>query len=50
MKRISTAFESQTILVSGILVTYADKVSLANVIAFESAGGLRKYVDRIRQA
>lgn len=44
LKRISTAFRDQTILVSGILVSYAKKVSLTNVVAFETAGDLRKYL------
>ncbi len=44
LRRISTAFRDQIILVSGILVPYAGKVSLANVIPFESADGLRKHL------
>ena len=44
LKRISTAFRDKKILVSGILTPYAEKVSLENIIPFESLADLKKHL------
>jgi len=44
LKRIGTAFRNKKILVSGILTQYAEKVSLENIIPFESLADLKKYL------
>lgn len=44
LKRIGTAFRDKKILVSGILTQYAVKVSLENIIPFESLADLKKYL------
>ena len=44
LKRISTAFRDKKILVSGILTRYAEKVSLENIIPFESLADLKRHL------
>lgn len=44
LRLIGTAFRDKKILVSGILTRYAEKVSLENVIPFESLADLEKYL------
>lgn len=44
LRRISSAFRSQVILVSGVLASYAGRLSIGNVVAFESVNDLRKYL------
>lgn len=44
LKRLSTAFRDKKILVSGILTRYAEKVSLENIIPFESLADLKRHL------
>ncbi|MGE5347793.1 MAG: MerR family transcriptional regulator [Actinomycetota bacterium] len=44
LRRIGTAFRDQVILVSGVLTSSAGKISMNNVVAFESVNDLRKYL------
>ena len=44
LTRISSAFRDQTILVAGILALLAGKMSLDNVIPFDSVNSLKKYL------
>ncbi len=44
LKRLGTAFRDKKILVSGILTQHAEKVSLDNIIPFETLADLKKYL------
>jgi len=44
LKTIGTAFRDRKILVSGILASFARKVSIENVIAFDSVSDLKKFI------
>ncbi len=44
LKHISSVFRDQTIFVAGILAPYAGKMSLNNVVPFDSVNSLKKYL------
>jgi len=44
LKRISSAFRDQTIIVSGLLALHAGKMSLNNVVPFDSVNSLKQYI------